>query len=108
MPGLLPKWRQDYPKARWLRISVGTAGGVCGHVPAAQSVLRGSMPSGAGISAHGFRPPLVPAATWLMSHDSVQRLAAPFISWISRYATMRCSLCVTVCPYFSCRRTGEG
>ena len=44
--------------------------------------------------------PLVPAATWLLGHQSLQRLAAPFAPRIARHATMRCSLCVTVCPCF--------
>ena len=48
--------------------------------------------------------PLVPAATWMLSHESIQRLAAPFASWVARHASMRCSLCVTVCPRF---RAGE-
>ena len=32
-PGLSPKWGQAPQKPRWLWISVGTACGVCGHVP---------------------------------------------------------------------------
>jgi epoxyqueuosine reductase len=43
---------------------------------------------------------LVPAAIWLLGHDSIQRLAAPFAPWVARRADTRCSLCVKVCPLF--------
>jgi epoxyqueuosine reductase QueG len=45
--------------------------------------------------------PLVPAATWLLSHVSIQSLVVPFAP---RVARLRCSLCVMVCP---CFRAGE-
>jgi len=44
--------------------------------------------------------PLLPATTWLLVHQSLQRIAAPFAPLVARHATMRCSLCVTVCPCF--------
>ena len=87
----------------------------CGNCGRCVRACPGGAIGSAGVNAFRCRnispwipATLVPAATWLMSHDSVQRFAAPFISWISRYATMRCNLCVTVCPYFLCRGTGEG
>ena len=44
--------------------------------------------------------PLIPAAQWLLRRKTLQRLAAPLAPVIARHATMRCSLCVTVCPCF--------
>lgn len=49
-------------------------------------------------------PSCVPFAKWLLRRKTLQRLAAPLAPVIARHATMRCSLCVTVCTYF---RTGE-
>jgi epoxyqueuosine reductase len=46
----------------------------------------------------------IPAARWLLNRESVQRLFAPCAPLVARYASMRCSLCVTVCP---CFKSGE-
>jgi epoxyqueuosine reductase len=44
--------------------------------------------------------PLIPAAQWLLNRKTLQSLATPLAPVIARHATMRCSFCVTVCPYF--------
>ena len=44
--------------------------------------------------------PLVPAARWLLNRKTLQSLATPLAPVIARHGTMRCSLCVTVCPCF--------
>jgi len=63
----------------WLRISVGTAGGVCGHARAGQSVPMGSMSSGAGISAHGSLPRCFRQrpGCWSTSPSSALQLPSP-------------------------------
>ena len=53
-------------------------------------------------------PVLVPAAKWMVERTMVLRCMAPLAPWIARTATIRCSLCVTVCPDFSgdgCEKT---
>ena len=48
--------------------------------------------------------PFIPAARWLLGREYVQRLFAPYAHLVARHASMRCSLCVTVCP---CFKSGE-
>jgi len=45
-------------------------------------------------------PSLGPVAKWLLNRQLLQTIAAPVAERIARHATMRCSLCVTVCPCF--------
>ncbi|MFA5213749.1 MAG: hypothetical protein WC406_10470 [Methanoregula sp.] len=46
-------------------------------------------------------PVLIPAAKWMLKRTTFLKCMAPLAPWIARTATIRCSLCVTVCPNFS-------
>lgn len=46
-------------------------------------------------------PVLVPSAKWMTGRTFLLKYLAPLAPWIARAATIRCSLCVTECPYFA-------
>ena len=46
-------------------------------------------------------PVLVPAVKWMLERTIFQKCMAPLAPLIARTATIRCSLCVTMCPNFS-------
>jgi epoxyqueuosine reductase QueG len=54
--------------------------------------------------SHWIPVPFVPTVKWLLNHTAIQRFAALFAPWVARHVSMRCSLCVMVCP---CFRNGE-
>lgn len=45
-------------------------------------------------------PSLAPVVKWMLGWRVVQKSMAPFAPWIAKTATIRCSLCVTLCPNF--------
>jgi epoxyqueuosine reductase QueG len=46
-------------------------------------------------------PLLVPAVKWMLERTLFLQCMAPVAPWIARTATIRCSLCVTMCPNFA-------
>jgi epoxyqueuosine reductase len=44
---------------------------------------------------------LVPVVKWMLGRQLLLKCGAPLAPWVAQMATIRCSLCVTECPWFS-------
>lgn len=51
--------------------------------------------------------PLIRPVRWLLRRRLLQQLLVPVAPFFLRFSTLRCSRCVTVCPYFTVKKTGE-
>jgi epoxyqueuosine reductase len=90
-------------------VSAGTPGlGLCTGCKRCFKVCPGGAFGPDGVDAFRCRTVrawvpvfLVPVVKWMLTRQLLLKCGAPLAPWIAQMATIRCSLCVTECPWFS-------